>query len=234
VQAAPRAALVVKNAPVAAGVVRMPAEWMPAHGRECARTGKYKNFCQGPRRVPKPFGEDAARAEKLGLGKLRTAGDLMVGTPKPEWVQAAQPNRNEKLMWPVDTGKLWRGLEAARRTQNKFHPRHKGLDIGATEGTPIRAAMSGIVAYSDNEVHGYGNLLLVVHGDGSVALYGHCKSIYVFPGQRVTQGQVVGEVGHTGIARGTHLHFEYRVKGFIKNPLRYFKAPVPAPRRRSV
>ena len=94
--------------------------------------------------------------------------------------------------------------------------------------------MSGIVAYSDNEVHGYGNMLVIVHADGSVALYGHCKAIYVFAGQRVAQGQIVGEVGHTGIARGTHLHFEYRIKGFIKNPLRYLEDPVAAPRRPSV
>jgi murein DD-endopeptidase MepM/ murein hydrolase activator NlpD len=225
-RAAPHAALVMQSAqpqPLAAAqAVRMPSEWMPAHGRECATSGKYKNFCQGPRRVPKPFGADAARATQLGLGTLEAAGDLLYTKPKPEWVQAAAPDRHETLQWPVDDGKLWRGLQAPRRTQNKFHPRHKGLDIGAPEGTPIRAAKSGLVAYSDNEVHGYGNLLVIVHPDGSVALYGHCHAIYVFPGQHVTQGQVVGEVGHTGIARGTHLHFEYRVAGYIRNPLKYF------------
>jgi murein DD-endopeptidase MepM/ murein hydrolase activator NlpD len=199
---------------------------MPSHGRECATSGKYKNFCQGPRRVPKPYGPDGARGEQLGLGTLETAGDLLYRKPHPEWVQAAGADHGEKLKWPVDAGLLWRGLEAPKRTPTKFHPRHKGLDIGAPEGSQIHAVKSGLVAYSDNEVHGYGNLLMIVHADGSVALYGHCRSIFVFPGQRVTQGQVVAEVGHTGIARGVHLHFEYRVNGFIKNPLKYFADPV--------
>jgi murein DD-endopeptidase MepM/ murein hydrolase activator NlpD len=205
-------------------------DWLPAHGRQCTPSGRSKAwlFCQGPRRVPRPKGEDAKRATQLGLGALRTAGDLMTEPAKSEWVGAAGPDRGELLLWPVDDGKLWRGLERARRTANVFHPRHKGLDIGAPQGTPIRATKSGIVAYSDNEVRGYGNLLITVHGDGSVALYGHCRAIYVFPGQHVTQGQVIAEVGQTGAARGSHLHFEYRVKGKIRNPLKYFTEPVAA------
>jgi len=202
-------------------------EWMPAHGRQCARSGHGKMwFCQGPRRVPRPQGEDAKRATQLGLGVLRTAGDLMTEPAKPEWIEAAGPDRGELLLWPVDDGKLWRGLEGARRSANVFHPRHKGLDIGAAQGTPIRAVKTGLVAYSDNEVRGYGNLLITVQGDGSVALYGHCRAIYVFPGQHVTQGQIIAEVGETGAARGAHLHFEYRTKGLIRNPLKYLSEPV--------
>lgn len=208
--------------PARARRVRVPVEWMPARGRECATSGRYKGFCQGPRRVPKPHGPAAQRAQALGLGALRTAGDLLSGGPKPAWIAAAGPDRREALRWPVDGGKLWRGLERAQRTATKWHPRHKGLDIGAPEGTLIHAVKSGIVAYSDNAVHGYGNLLMIVHPDGSVALYGHCRAIYVFAGQRVVRGQAVGEVGHTGIARGTHLHFEYRVHGRLKNPLEEF------------
>ena len=217
-----RAALVFTPAP------GMPAvqEWLPAHGRECASSGKSKGFCQGPRRAPLPFGDDAARAEQLGLGVLRAAGDLMFSPPRPAWVAAAGPDRGEMLLWPVEQGMLWRGMERARRTANVYHPRHKGLDIGAEQGTPIRATKTGIVAYADNAVRGYGNLLITVHSDGSVAFYGHCRAIYVFPGQRVAQGQIVAEVGATGVARGSHLHFEYRVKGQLRNPLKYFSEPV--------
>ena len=81
---------------------------------------------------------------------------------------------------------------------------------------------SGIVAYADNEVHGYGNLLVLVHPDRTVTFYGHCRAIYVFPGQLVTRGQIVAEVGHTGIARGVHLHCEYRRDGRIRDPLKLF------------
>jgi murein DD-endopeptidase MepM/ murein hydrolase activator NlpD len=214
------------DAPAAKPVVK---DWMPAHGRECSKNNKGaakgKWFCQGPRRVPKPVGADAERAERIGLGTQRAAGDLLFHGPTPEWQQAAGPDKSEVLLWPVAEGKMWRGLERARRTPTVFKPRHKGLDIGAPQGTLIRATKSGIVAYADNGLRGYGNLLITIHGDGSVAFYGHCRSIYVFPGQLVKQGQIVAEVGATGVARGAHLHFEYRTKGQIRNPLKYFTDP---------
>jgi murein DD-endopeptidase MepM/ murein hydrolase activator NlpD len=203
----------------------MPTEWMPARGRECASSGRRKGFCQGPRRVPKPLGPEADLARDLGLGTLEAAGDLLFEAPKPEWIEAAGPEAQEPLLFPVSDGYVWRGLQKARRTKSGFHHRHKGVDIGAPEGTPIQAVRSGIVAYSDNGVHGYGNLLVTVHADGSVAVYGHCRAVYVFPGQHVAQGQVVGEVGHTGVARGTHLHFEYRENGKLKDPLPRFTKP---------
>lgn len=84
------------------------------------------------------------------------------------------------------------------------------------------AVSAGLVAYADNGVSGYGNLLAIVHPDGTVATYAHCKAIYVFPGQLVERGQRVADVGHTGIARGSHLHFEYRRRGRPRDPLRLF------------
>lgn len=200
----------------------IPTKWLPAHGSECARSGKGKGFCQGPRRVPAPQGPEAVFATHLGLGTVETAGDLMVDAPRPDWVDAAGPDHGETLLWPVDEGTLWRGLQHAQRIKKRLHPSHKGVDIGAPEGSLIHAVRSGLVAYSDNGVRGYGNLLVTVHPDGSVALYGHCRSIYVFAGQHVAQGQVVAEVGHTGVARGSHLHFEYRERGKLRDPLPRF------------
>jgi murein DD-endopeptidase MepM/ murein hydrolase activator NlpD len=124
---------------------------------------------------------------------------------------------------------LFRGLLPAR----DGHRQHKGLDIAAPQGSPIRAIKSGIVAYSDNAVPGYGNLLVSVHADGSVAFYGHCQSIFVFAGESIAQGQIVGAVGQTGRATGPHLHFEYRTRGKLRNPLPMFGDQVPRrqPRR---
>jgi murein DD-endopeptidase MepM/ murein hydrolase activator NlpD len=172
--------------------------------------------------VPAPYGADAEVAVRLGLGTVDAAGDLMVDVPRADWVDAAGPERDETLLWPVDEGTVWRGLQHAQRIQKRWHPSHKGVDIGAPEGSLIHAVKSGLVVYSDNGVHGYGNLLVTVHPDASVALYGHCRAIYVFPGQHVAQGQVVGEVGQTGIARGAHLHFEYRERGKLRDPLLRF------------
>ncbi|MET0389827.1 MAG: M23 family metallopeptidase, partial [Polyangiales bacterium] len=70
----------------------------------------------------------------------------------------------------------------------------------------------------------YGNLLVVVHADGGVSFSAHCRAIYVFAGQRVLRGQIVGEVGDTGLARGPHVHWEYHVHGKPIDPDRLFAA----------
>lgn len=208
---------------------RVPDEWLPSRGRECIRRGRYKGVCQGPRRVPRPIGAAAGLASELGLGGVRTVGRLINRPPLPTWQQAAGDRAKEAPLWPVTNGHLFRGLLPARDGQRQ----HKGLDIAAPEGDPIRAVKSGIVAYSDNAVPGYGNLLVVVHPDGSVAFYGHCRSIYVFAGERIVRGQVVGEVGQTGRATGPHVHFEYRTAGRIRNSLPLFGNQVPGRRRRA-
>jgi murein DD-endopeptidase MepM/ murein hydrolase activator NlpD len=132
------------------------------------------------------------------------------------------------MLWPVEGGRLWRGFGRVRRRHRGRL--HKGLDIGAPEGSPIMAAADGLVVYSDNEVSGYGNLLMVVHSDRSVAFYAHCRATYVFAGQTVRKGQIIGEVGQTGLAHGAHLHFELRVNGRPRNPLPRFPRQ-PPPRR---
>jgi murein DD-endopeptidase MepM/ murein hydrolase activator NlpD len=202
-------------------------EWLDSRGRECYRSRENKGFCQGPRRVPKPHGAEAERAVKLGLGEIETAWRLLSEAPEPSWVQAARESaaetdgRQVKLMWPVGDGKLLRGFGKVGSGRRRHL--HKGLDIGADEGTRFVAVADGIVAYSDNQVRGYGNLLLVVHGDGSVAFYSHAHELYVFAGQRVRRGQPLGEVGHTGFARADHLHFEYRINGVPRNPHNKFE-----------
>jgi murein DD-endopeptidase MepM/ murein hydrolase activator NlpD len=157
--------------------------------------------------------------------------------PRAAWIEAAQSaGAAATWLYPVEQSRLLRGLgnltAAIKRRVAQFkhkqkpgshqrHP-HEGLDIGAREGTPIHAAQNGLVVYSDNGLTGYGNALLVVHKDGSVALYGHCRATYVFAGQQIERGQTIGEVGHTGYARGAHLHFEYRVKGQARDPTPLF------------
>ncbi|MGD8862008.1 MAG: M23 family metallopeptidase [Myxococcales bacterium] len=209
-----------------------PSQWKPSRGRECIRRGRYRGFCQGPRRVAAPRGEAMSRAQQLGLGESKTASHLLLRAPRPEWVQAAAEGArgtedrdavvdDRALTWPVLGGKLWRGFGRVKRGPKRRKP-HAGVDIGAPEGTPIRAARDGLVAYADNGMRGYGNLLITIHPDGTVAFYAHCKAVYVFEGQHVRRGQVVGEVGHTGIARGSHLHFEYRRRGRPRDPERLF------------
>jgi murein DD-endopeptidase MepM/ murein hydrolase activator NlpD len=200
----------------------LPRKWLPSKGRQCIYKGRYRGFCQGPRRAPMPWGPAAELAGRLGLGDEKAVSHLLLGAPKPQWLAAAGDGAfPEQLLWPVVGGKMWRGFGRVKRG-NKRARRHKGVDIGASAGTLIRAAKSGIVAYADNGVRGYGNFLVMVHPDQSTAFYAHCRAIYVFPGQRIERGRIVGEVGHTGIARGSHLHFEYRERGYLRDPEKRF------------
>jgi murein DD-endopeptidase MepM/ murein hydrolase activator NlpD len=97
---------------------------------------------------------------------------------------------------------------------------HEGIDIGASSGTPIHAAASGTVIYC-GWMEGYGNLVVVDHGNGLATAYAHQSAIAVTCGQGVAQGQVVGYVGSTGHSTGPHLHFEVRVNGSAVDPLGY-------------
>jgi murein DD-endopeptidase MepM/ murein hydrolase activator NlpD len=97
---------------------------------------------------------------------------------------------------------------------------HTGVDMGASEGTPIRASGGGVVV-SAGWYGGYGNATIIDHGSGLATLYGHQSSVGVSSGQRVSQGQVIGRVGCTGSCTGPHLHFEVRVDGTPVNPMNY-------------
>jgi murein DD-endopeptidase MepM/ murein hydrolase activator NlpD len=97
---------------------------------------------------------------------------------------------------------------------------HEGIDIGAGTGTPIHAAAAGTVVYS-GWMSGYGNLVVIDHGNGLATAYGHQSSIAAGNGSSVGQGQTIGYVGCTGHCFGPHLHFEVRINGSPVDPMRY-------------
>lgn len=97
---------------------------------------------------------------------------------------------------------------------------HKGLDIAAKTGTPIKAAASGKVTYSGT-MGGYGNLIIIDHGNGVTTRYGHCNKLYKKVGAEVNAGDVIAAVGNTGNSTGSHLHFEIRKDGIYVNPSQY-------------
>jgi murein DD-endopeptidase MepM/ murein hydrolase activator NlpD len=97
---------------------------------------------------------------------------------------------------------------------------HKGLDVANRAAPDILAADSGrvlIAGWPDNT--GYGNRVILDHGNGYKTLYGHMQKIYVLPGQGVTRGSPIGKMGSTGKSTGTHLHFEVILNGVYLNPL---------------
>ncbi|WP_018297586.1 M23 family metallopeptidase [Corynebacterium lubricantis] len=89
---------------------------------------------------------------------------------------------------------------------------HQGIDIAAPIGTPILAAMDGVVTAS-GPASGYGNWIKILHDDGSTTLYGHMSSLDVAVGQAVTAGQKIAGMGSEGFSTGSHLHFEYHPAG---------------------
>lgn len=198
-----------------------PSAWLPSRGKE-SMAPPYERFGQGPRKVAMPFGPAAELAESIGLGLTETVGHLLRAPPKAAWRDAAGAAAHPStLLWPVPGGQLWRRFGYVRKGEwaSKLH---RGIDIGAPHGTPILAVNDGVVAYSDNRVSGYGNLLVIVHVDGSVTFSAHCQAIFKFPGQRVRRGEIVGEVGDTGLARGAHVHFEYKAAGNAVDPIDLF------------
>jgi len=102
---------------------------------------------------------------------------------------------------------------------------HTGTDIACAEGTPILAAADGTVTVAnglDSWGGSYGYYIQIDHGGGLETLYAHCSSICATTGQQVQSGQVIGYVGHTGRATGSHLHFEVRANGNRVNSLQNF------------
>lgn len=98
---------------------------------------------------------------------------------------------------------------------------HNGLDIGAGYGAAIVAADGGTVSWADVK-GGYGNCVMINHGNGYVTLYGHMSSIAVSNGQSVSQGDTIGYVGSTGLSTGPHLHFEIHSGGGLIDPEQFF------------
>lgn len=116
---------------------------------------------------------------------------------------------------------------------NRFHPIlgyerfHRGVDLGASAGTPIVAAADGRVVAAGWH-GGYGRQVAIAHADGIQTSYGHMSQIAAYPGEMVRRGQVIGYVGSTGLSTGPHLHFEVTKNGRPVNPMSVKLGGVPA------
>lgn len=97
---------------------------------------------------------------------------------------------------------------------------HKGIDYAGNYGDPIKASKSGVVEYS-GWISGYGNTIILGHGNGVQTLYPHAQTLNVSYGDTVSQGDVIATVGSTGNSTGPHLHFEIRINGEAVDPLNY-------------
>jgi murein DD-endopeptidase MepM/ murein hydrolase activator NlpD len=133
--------------------------------------------------------------------------------PLPEAI-ASLPSyiaNSRGLLWPM------RGGLVTSRFGMRWGRMHQGTDIAAPYGTPILAAADGKVIFSGWE-GGYGQLVIVDHGNGLKTKYGHCSQLLVHLGEAVRQGDLLGKVGTTGHATGPHLHYEVIREGMASNP----------------
>ena len=99
--------------------------------------------------------------------------------------------------------------------------RHKGVDMSAALGSRVSAPAAGTVISAGFQNNGYGNLVEIKHGNGFVTKYAHLNKIYVKKGDKVALNQAIGEVGRTGRATGSHLHYEVLYNGYNVNPLTF-------------
>ena len=122
---------------------------------------------------------------------------------------------------PVAKGFIWpvKGELISRFGDKATGLRNDGINIAAPQGAPVVAADSGVVAYSGNELKGFGNLILIRHPNGFVTAYAHNETLLVARGEHVERGQEIARVGSTGNVTSPQLHFEVRKGGERVDPL---------------
>lgn len=120
--------------------------------------------------------------------------------------------KKDRFIWPIN-GKVISSFGMRHGT------RHGGIDIKAEEGVPIKAADTGVVAFVDSDMRGYGRIIILKHDDGFFTVYAHNKENFVKMGDSVEKGARIGTVGRSGNASTSHLHFEVRDGKVVRNPL---------------
>lgn len=166
--------------------------------------------------------------EGLGLAQSLAGGQSRIpqsSTQLPVGLQAyVSEGENSRMrgetVYPVE-GRVSSVFGSRKDPIHGAHRHHNGLDIAAPEGTPIHSVREGVVSFS-GERGGYGNLVIVDHGDGLETRYAHCAELRVEEGQRVRAGDTIATVGSTGRSTGPHLHLEARKEGSAVDPVHLF------------
>ncbi len=132
-------------------------------------------------------------------------------TPLPQ----PEKRGNSKFRWPL-TGRV-----ISSYGPKPSGSRNDGINIAVPEGTSVKAAENGVVAYAGNELKGYGNLILIRHDSGWVTAYAHNKELFVKRGDQVSRGRVIAKSGSTGSVTSPQLHFEIRKGADAVDPIKY-------------
>ena len=161
--------------------------------------------------------EKTKKLKEKDRNLARKEADLVVDA-KGEIIHTS--NSNAILAWPTKGGYI------SSTFGSRWGRQHKGIDIARTDRStspPIIAAESGTVKQTGNKNNGYGNMVVIDHGNGLNTLYAHMSSIDVKVGQKVKRGEKIGVMGSTGNSTGIHLHFEVHENGRPQNPIPYLR-----------
>jgi len=177
--------------------------------------------------VVQQFGVEMNDAHATGQSTSPPTGLVRPHAPQAPGVQRTlayraahaytEQHASGELQMPVDGGRITSRFGLRKLSDDKAARMHQGLDIAASEGTPIEAARAGRVVQA-GWVRGYGNTVVLDHGDGQTTLYGHASEVLVKVGDKVTAGAHIAKVGSTGHSTGPHLHFEVRKDGRAQDP----------------
>lgn len=187
-----------------------------------------------------------AAAPKVEAADVAVATEEVESAPEPQKTVAAIPApKVEEQVAPVETpqqvaeqppmadapaGMRWpvRGKVISGFGPKANGLKNEGINIAVPEGTSIRAADSGVIAYAGNELKGYGNLVLIRHDNGYVTAYAHAKELFVKRGDTVKRGDVIAKAGQTGSVSSPQLHFEVRKGPTALDPMKFLSASTAA------
>ena len=173
-----------------------------------------------------PFNEQFSKKHDLKVDEL-----IATATGTEERLNNVFVLQQDRLFFWASLPSIWptRGwvtssfgdLRSYRRIARGYSGRmHAGIDIAGPYGTPVMVSGDGIVTYTGYR-SGYGNMVVVDHGNGISTVYAHCSTVFVEEGKRINRGMIIAAIGNTGRSTGPHLHYEIHVDGVPVNPLNY-------------
>jgi murein DD-endopeptidase MepM/ murein hydrolase activator NlpD len=162
------------------------------------------------------FIEEKTRKTILTPVNVNTDAQKGIEVRQKAQIDQPAPLWQGKFIWPV-RGKVTTDFGLIRYMNNIEEGRHSGLDISAPTGTPALASNRGRVIFANN-LNVTGLTVIIHHGLGLYSSYSHLSKIVVQEGQQVNQGEIVGQVGKTGLATGPHLHLTFRIGDICVDP----------------
>jgi murein DD-endopeptidase MepM/ murein hydrolase activator NlpD len=168
--------------------------------------------------------QDSEKADYIGgeseIAYAPPVDDEETVSDDPQEQTESMPDEQatNSFRWPV------KGRIISRYGSKPGGTRNEGINIAVPEGTSVRAAEGGVIAYAGNELKGYGNLVLIRHEGGWVTAYAHNKQLFVKRGDTVRRGDVIAKAGQTGSVESPQLHFELRKGATAVDPMKYLNS----------